>query len=97
MEKKFTIVFDLPLDHSAISVQLTAEAILHHSSPYYRIDSFHLKNETKGSNKLSILPPVEIELMEEDGKTIWVHRDSKRSSALSVAIGKAIDEKSNPK
>ena len=94
MEKSFTIVFDFPLEHSSMTLHLTATAQLHHSTPYYVVDAFHLQNAETGMDSLSILPSVEIERRMEDGKETWIHRDSGRSSLLSLALGKAIEEQS---
>jgi hypothetical protein len=92
MEKPFTVVFDFPLEHSQQSLKLCATVQLHHSSPYYVVDRFRLKDQVHDGKAVSLLPRVEIERIVQDGKQVWVDKDSKRSSLLSIAIGKAIEE-----
>lgn len=91
MEKPFKIIFDLPLENSGHTLQLTAEVQVHHSVTYYVIDNFQFeKSRSRGG--LPVLPKIEIEKVDEHGVPTWVHCDSKRSSMLSIAIGKAIEE-----
>ncbi len=92
MTEPFTICFDFPLANSKDTIQLKAKAQLHHSSPYYVIDSVHFADRKQNKNSMSLLPPIEIEKIQQDGKWVWLHKDSHRFSQLSLAIGKAIDE-----
>ena len=92
MSKPFTISFGFPLENSTEKIQITAMAELHHSTPYYVIDSFHFDGENYPPGAISLLPPVEIEYVQEEKKSLWIHRDSKRTSHLSLAIGKAIEQ-----
>ncbi|OSZ77826.1 hypothetical protein CAP36_15820 [Chitinophagaceae bacterium IBVUCB2] len=92
MKDSFLIHFDFPLANSEEVIQLEAKAQLHHSSPYYVIDSVHFANHKQYKSSISLLPPIEIEKIQQDGKSSWVHKDSHRFSLLSLAIGKAIDE-----
>lgn len=93
MEKSFAIEFDFPLERSAQTLRMKALARLHHSTPYYVVQSFHLADSKPGG--LPVLPPVEIELADQAGTKVWVHRNSGRSSLLSLVLGKAIEESGN--
>jgi len=92
MSKPFEIKFNFPLEHSLHTIPLKATAELHHSEPYYVIDGFYFDGHKPGNAKLSLLPDVQLKYKKIAGKSVWVHKDSERESALSQAIGKAIEE-----
>ena len=92
MSKPFEIKFNFPLEHSLHTIPLKATAELHHSEPYYVIDGFYFDSQKPGRSTLSLLPSIQIKYKKIAGKGIWVHKDSERESALSQAIGKAIEE-----
>lgn len=92
MVKGFIIYFDFPLEHSHRTVKVMARATLHHSHPFYVIDDFKFPAIAEQIDLSSIIPSLQIELLEQNGVLNWVHRDSKRTSALSNAIGLAIEK-----
>ena len=93
MSKPFEIKFDFPLAHSEQTIFIKASAKLHHSEPYYVVDDFRFGGRKTQKNHLSILPVQEIKLIKRNGTRTWVHRDSEKESLLSLAMGRAIDEK----
>lgn len=95
MEKQFEISFNFPLEHSQHTIPLQATVQLHHSDPYYVVDEFRFEGTSMSAKRLSLLPTVEIKLLKKENRSVWVHKDSERESALSRAIGKAIEE--NPR
>jgi hypothetical protein len=92
MSKPFKINFNFPLEHSLHTIPLNATVELHHSEPYYAIDGFHFDGHKPVKSSLSLLPSIQLKYKKIAGKGIWVHKDSERESALSQAIGKAIEE-----
>jgi hypothetical protein len=95
VDKSFEILFDFPLENSSYSIALKAIVQLHHSEPYYVIDSFSFDETSlpKSIKSLdSLLPPIELKYIKTPKKEKWVHKDSERESALSRAIGKAIEK-----
>ncbi len=93
MEKPFEIIFDFPLAPSDFIIALRATAELHHSDPYFVVNNFHASNAEPDSEHPSSLPVQEIKRIRHKKSYIWVHRDSGKETLLSMAIGKAIDEK----
>ena len=93
MDQPFEINFDFPLASSDFIISLRATAELHHSDPYYVVTDFHAGNEKPGTHHPSSLPPQEIKRIKRKNGHAWVHRDSEKETLLSMAIGKAIDEK----
>ncbi|HEV7779697.1 MAG TPA: hypothetical protein VGO58_00445 [Chitinophagaceae bacterium] len=93
MEKPFEIVFNFPLASADFIIFLRATAELHHSDPYYVINDFHAGNNKPDNEHPSSLPLQEIKRTRTKKGYLWVHRDSGKETLLSVAIGKAIDEK----
>jgi hypothetical protein len=92
MSRLFKRIFDFPLEHSSHTISIEAIVQLHHSDPYYVIDSFHFSKDKRPATGVSILPPQEIKYLKEHGQDVWVHKDSERASQLSLSIGKAIEE-----
>ena len=90
-EKPFEISFKFPLEKSKENIRVKARAQLHHSKPYYRVDNFFLEDGKMENHSFSLLPPIEIECIEQEGKMLWVDKDTKRASLLSLAIGESID------
>jgi hypothetical protein len=88
MNKSFEIRFNFPLEHSYYTIPLKASVEVHHSEIYYVVDRFHFDGHKPS---LSLLPTVQIKYLKKEGKESWVHKDSERESALSQAIGKAIE------
>ena len=93
MKKPFEIKFDFPLAHSEQTIFIKARVKLHHSDPYYVVDDFHFGGRQQHKNQLSILPVQEIKVLKKNGVRTWVHRDSGKESLLSLAMGRAIDER----
>ena len=89
MSKPFEIIFNFPLEHSLHTIPLKAIVQLHHSEPFYEVDHFHFVGKVPARQALSLLPSVQVKFLKN--KKAWVHKDSERESALSQAIGKAIE------
>ena len=92
MSGPFEIKFNFPLEHSLHTIALKATVELHHSDPYYVVEGFHFDGQQLARPTISLLPSVQIVYKEVAGRGSWVHKDSERESALSQAIGKAIEE-----
>ena len=95
MDRSFEIIFDFPLENSAYTIALKATVQLHHSEPYYVIDSFSFDETSlpKSMKSLdSLLPPIELKYIKTFKKGKWVHKDSERESLLSREIGTAIEK-----
>ncbi len=92
LSQPFNISFGFPIQHSTETIQISALAQCHHSIPYYIIDSFYFDGNEQNQNAVSLLPPVVIQQVKKEGKSVWVHKDSGRESQLSLAIGKAIEK-----
>lgn len=95
MGKPFEIKFNFPLEHSLHTIPLRAMVELHHSEPYYVVEGFHFDGHKPARSSLSLLPSVQLQYKKIAGRGVWVHKDSERESALSQAIGKAIEESGN--
>jgi hypothetical protein len=93
MKQPFEIKFDFPLAHSEMIFTLKATAEVHHSEPYYVIDNIHVDSNGHKKQDPSILPQQEIKQIKRGKSKVWVHRDSERESLLSLAAGKAIENK----
>ena len=79
----YFIEFDIQLEKTPIMLHLSAEAELHHSTPYYVISNFRTAQQKEGT----ILPTMKIK--KKNGK--WVHLDTEQTTHLSEVVGKAID------
>lgn len=93
MKQQFEINFDFPVAHSDVKILLRATVELHHSDPYYVVHDFRYDGKGDRQNRLSILPSQEIRYLKKAKEGSWVHCDSDRESLLSLAIGKAIENK----
>ncbi len=91
MDKSFEITFDFPVAHASFTIPLKATAQLHHSDPYYVVDSFFFEKRD-ASSQLSLLPRLEIKYLDHETTGTWIHSHSGRESLLSQAIGKAIEK-----
>lgn len=91
MEKPFKIRFDFPISNSNAIIALAATAELHHSVPYYIVHSFGFRL-SENPTGVSLLPPQEVMAIRKGRSRVWVHKESRRESLLSLAIGKAIEE-----
>lgn len=85
----FSVEFDYTLSENII-LRLTANAELHHSTPYYHISDFHFKSNPSSH---ALLPDIDIMAIKKTDGTSWVHADSIKETLLSVAVGKAIEER----
>lgn len=92
MDKPFEITFNFPVAHASFTIPLKATAQLHHSNPYYVVDSFYFEKQDVPASQLSLLPTVEIKCFKSGNRVSWVHLNSGRESQLSQAIGKAIEQ-----
>jgi len=92
MDKSFEITFNFPVAHATFTIPLKASVQLHHSDPYYVVDSFFFETRDVPPSRLSLLPKVEIKCLKSGKKGSWVHLNSGRESLLSQAIGKAIEQ-----
>ena len=82
--EKYNIEVLYTLDDAQLTLPLSA-AVEVHASPqkYYLVRDF----QTPGRTGESILPAVELVRVDSH----WVHLDSRKESALSVAIGRMIE------
>lgn len=87
--KQFEINFEYSLT-AQITIHLSATVKLHHSDPYYIISDFHLQNHTA---EYPLLPDIKIKAIKDIDSISWVHIDSLQESVLSMAVGKAIENK----
>ncbi len=90
--RPFDINFDFPVASSNLKISLTATAELHHSEPYYVVHDFYLADNDKLNKYHSVLPIQEVKRMKRDGSYTWVHKDSEKTSELSIAIGQGIEK-----
>lgn len=90
---KQNISFDVDFDYALsenITIRLTANVQLCHSTPHYVISGFHFKNNPLGS---PLLDDVDIMAISNKKGISWVHVDSRKETVLSMAIGRAIETK----
>jgi len=81
--KSLLISFEFQLDHGAIAVSLQAEVDIHDDPPCHIVRNIRSSRNAKAS----AIPAIK--LMKKG--SLWVHADSKKSTELSVCIGRAID------
>ncbi|HJU45288.1 MAG TPA: hypothetical protein VJ647_00830 [Chitinophagaceae bacterium] len=93
MNNPFSIEFDLNLEHTSITIRLQAVARQTGSS-FYRVHSFRDPSRPVGI-ATCLLPDQEIKCLDRDGHKSWVHLDSEKETALSMAIGKAIESRNS--
>lgn len=95
MDKAFAIEFDFPLVRSEMPIPITAIAEFNQHNKYYKVHSFRFP---KSNVKAPPLMPVQyIKALKENGRTLWVDRDSGRFAPLIDAIGKSIEYQENQK
>ena len=90
---KRDISFDVDFDYALsenITIRLTANVQLRHSTPHYVVSNFHFKHNPSGS---PLLDDVNIVALRNKKSISWVHVDSRKETVLSLAIGKAIEAK----
>ena len=83
--KLYSLAFSYAIEGGKLKVDLMADVEEHHSETWYKVKNFRIRS----SDKLTQLS--EVELRKINGT--WVHRDSRKESELSRAIGAAIDAK----
>ena len=91
MSGEFSISFVYPLQNSREKIRIKAVAELHHSVPYYVVKQFEFE-EGGETGAMSLFPAMEIQRIEVNGKSAWVHKDSQHVTLLSMTIGRAIEE-----
>ena len=84
IKNNYSIAFNFRLDHSNLTVPLTADIEVHHSETYYIVKNFR----TKTQKERSVLPDVRI----KKANGMWVHCDSGKETTLSMEVGDAIDK-----
>ena len=89
MKQSFSINFNYPFRDKDVSIELTGNATLHHSVPYYAISDIRFAKHPGGS--LDALPVVKVQQRDIRGEKVWVHADTQKESELSRIIGEAID------
>lgn len=89
--RPFEINFDFPVASSNLKISLRATAELHHSEPYYLVHKFYLTDSSDDSWRHSVLPDQEVKRIKRGSEHVWVHKDSRKESELSIAIGKGIE------
>ena len=84
INRTYTIGFNFRLDHSNLTIPLTADIEIHHSETFYVVKNFR----TKSQRERSILPDMRI----KKANGMWVHCDSGKETTLSMEVGQAIDK-----
>lgn len=79
----YHIRFNFVMETAQFSFTLEADVQEHHSDTYYTVSNICIVGRPGGT----VLPPLSIR--KEGG--VWVHIDSHKPSALSIAAGDAID------
>jgi hypothetical protein len=79
----FSVRFTFSADAAQLKIQLEADVQKHHTDSFYEITNFHVP----GHRDHHVLPSISIRKV----KGRWVHVDSGKSSDLSEAVGKAIE------
>ena len=82
----YTIHFDFQVATAKLNIPLEANVQEHHSAIFYKVTNFHIP----GNSGDPVLPEISIR---KEGD-LWVHTDSGFASDLSIAVGKAIDTRS---
>lgn len=90
MNQSFKINFRYPFKEKNISIELTGDVTLHHSTPYYLISNIRFVNRPEGP--YDAFPEVKIEQRALHNEMVWVHKDTQKESELSHILGKAIEE-----
>ena len=85
----FNIDFNYALSEN-INLEVTASVQLQHSEPHYRISSFCLKHRP---HSRELLPEIDIMALQNGEFLSWIHTDSRKETLLSMAVGKAIEER----
>lgn len=88
---KNNISFDVEFNYALsenITLSLTANVQLLHSTPHYLVSDFHFKNHPVGT---PLLNDIDIKAVRKNGKISWIHMDSRKETVLSMAIGEAIE------
>lgn len=89
MEQSFSINFKYPFRGKDFSIELTGNATLYHSTPYYVVSNIRFANHAGGPP--DALPEVKVQQRNIRGEKVWVHMDTQKESELSRIIGEAID------
>src|SRR5438045_7595564 len=84
----FNVDFDYTLSED-LTLRLTANVQLLHSTPHYLISDIHFKNNSGCS---PLLDDINIMAVKNKKGLSWVHADSRKETMLSTAVGKAIEE-----
>lgn len=92
MNNTFVIEFDFPLEYTSIIIRLQAMAEQTDTSSY-RVHSF--RHPSAPANSAHLLPDQRVICSEQNGYKSWVHLDSEKETALSMAIGRAIDSRNS--
>ena len=90
MKQTFNINFRYPFREKNFSIELTGNATLHYSEPYYVISNIRFVNRPEGPH--DALPEIRIQQRQMQGQKVWVHMDTQRESELSRIVGQSIDE-----
>lgn len=90
MKQSFSINFRYPFKEKNISIELTGNATLHNSTPYYTISSIRFVNHPEGP--YDAFPEIKIQQRLLHGEKVWVHHDTQKESELSHIVGQSIEE-----
>lgn len=91
MNNPFSIEFDFPLELTEITIRLQAVAEQTGPSSYLVYSFCHTSRPADIA--ACLLPDQEIKCLDRDGHKSWVHLGSEKETALSMAIGKAIESR----
>ncbi len=83
INRNYSIAFNFRLEHSNLTIPLTADIEVHHSETYYVVKNFRIQSQ----KVRSVLPDVRIKKV----NGLWVHCDSSKETTLSMEAGQAID------
>lgn len=90
MNQSFCINFRYPFKEKNISIELTGNVTLHHSTPHYTISNIRFVSRPDGP--YDAFPEIRLQQRELHGESVWVHMDTQKESELSHIVGKAIDD-----
>lgn len=90
MSHVFSISFRYPFKEKNISIELTGNVTLHHSTPHYTISNIRFVNRPEGP--YDAFPEIRLQQRQLQGELVWVHMDTQKESELSHIVGQAIDD-----
>lgn len=90
MKESFRINFKYPFKEKDVSIELTGNVTVHHSTPFYTISNIRFTNRPEGP--YDTFPEIKLQQRDLQGEKVWVHFDTQKESQLSHILGKAIED-----